>query len=247
MARAGATLAYALPRGPLATPWESPAAPRGPHVRLVFCFLACLFASSGPLLSEAAWPRARTPCSRLVNCSSKGMSCRKKRACDGQRPGYEFASPPPSSSSFLQDERLPCVKGWPPRSNTFPGRSPSLRTRKDVTGCSRSNLVAKGLHFRPFPCWPGFHRPQCAAAVPPSLRPLVPYLVVVITGQQNEQCQWQGDVRSLGDVLLRELPLRTRALLDLTVLPWVLHCGHGSHPWYCTVATVLTTRCGLIL
>lgn len=32
-----------------------------PHVRLVFCFLVCLFMSSGPLLSEAAWPRALTP------------------------------------------------------------------------------------------------------------------------------------------------------------------------------------------
>lgn len=45
-----------------------------PYVRLVFCFLVCLFMSSGPLLSEATWPRALTPWRRLVSCSSKGMS-----------------------------------------------------------------------------------------------------------------------------------------------------------------------------
>ena len=34
-----------------------------------------------------------------------------------------------------------------------------------------------------------------------------PYLVVVVAGQQDEQRQRQGDVRSLGDVLLGQLPL----------------------------------------
>lgn len=59
-----------------------------PHVRLVFCFLACLLASSGPLLSDAVWPRPRTPCSRLVSCSSKGMSW-KERERESKREGSQ--------------------------------------------------------------------------------------------------------------------------------------------------------------
>lgn len=48
------------------------------HVRLVFCFLVCLFASSEPPVSETVCPRARTPCSRAVSCSSRGISWEKK-------------------------------------------------------------------------------------------------------------------------------------------------------------------------
>lgn len=48
------------------------------HVRLVFCFFVCLLASSEPPVSEPACPRARTPCSRAVSCSSKGISWEKK-------------------------------------------------------------------------------------------------------------------------------------------------------------------------
>lgn len=48
------------------------------HVRLVFCFFVCLFASSEPPVSEPVCPRARTPCSRVVSCSSKGISWEKK-------------------------------------------------------------------------------------------------------------------------------------------------------------------------
>lgn len=44
------------------------------HVRLVFCFFVCLFASSEPPVSEPVCPRARTPCSRVVSWSSKGIS-----------------------------------------------------------------------------------------------------------------------------------------------------------------------------
>lgn len=80
--------------------WDFTAPP--PHVRLVFCFLACLFTSSGPLLSDAVWPRARTPCSRLVNCNSKGMSWKERQKVRRRgRPG-DFCpdghrSPPISS------------------------------------------------------------------------------------------------------------------------------------------------------
>lgn len=45
-----------------------------PHVRLVFCFFVCLFASSCPPVSEPVCPSARTPCSRVVSCSNKGIS-----------------------------------------------------------------------------------------------------------------------------------------------------------------------------
>lgn len=53
--------------------------PLSPHVRLVFCFFVCLFASSGPPVSEPACPRARTPCSRVVSCSNKGISWANKK------------------------------------------------------------------------------------------------------------------------------------------------------------------------
>lgn len=74
-----------------------------PHVRLVFCFLACLLASSGPLLSEAAWPRARTPCRRLVSCNSKGMSWKEREYERGGRREktsvqWDIRDPPPRPS-----------------------------------------------------------------------------------------------------------------------------------------------------
>lgn len=86
-------------------PHQGPVPREIPHVRLVFCFLACLFASSGPLLSEAVWPRARTPCRRLVSCSSKGMSWEEK--------GYERGGLQ-EKTSVQRDTKVPAPSlPWP--------------------------------------------------------------------------------------------------------------------------------------
>lgn len=53
--------------------------PLSPQVRLVFCFFVCLFASSGPPVSEPVCPRARTPCNRVVSWSNKGISWANKK------------------------------------------------------------------------------------------------------------------------------------------------------------------------
>lgn len=43
------------------------------------------------------------------------------------------------------------------------------------------------------------------------MRPQLPYLVMVVARQQEQQCQGQGDVGPLSNVLLRQLPLQQRA------------------------------------
>lgn len=127
--------------GAVARPrWGFTAPP--PHVRLVFCFLACLFASSGPLLSDAVWPRARTPCSRLVNCNSKGMSWKERQRVRGRgRPG-DFC--PMGTGTPPSAHLLPQAPS-PPRAN---GRTSApreaVRTRDSAeTGWPCEQLIAR--------------------------------------------------------------------------------------------------------
>lgn len=45
------------------------------------------------------------------------------------------------------------------------------------------------------------------------------YLIMVVASQQDKQRQGQGDVRALGDVLLRQFPLQTPRAPSLTCHP----------------------------
>lgn len=47
----------------------------------------------------------------------------------------------------------------------------------------------------------------------------ISYLIVVVASQQDEQRQGQGDVGTLGDILLRQLPLQTPRTLLITCHP----------------------------
>lgn len=101
-----------------------------PHVRLVFCFLVCLFMSSGPLLSEDTWPSALTPWRRLVSCSSKGMSWKER---DHETPGSVEWWPGYFTPNVLLVLLL---------SGAAPGLS--LRIRNDVTGANNPQRRHKG-------------------------------------------------------------------------------------------------------
>ena len=106
-----------------------------PHVRLVFCFLACLLASSEPLPSEAAWPRARTPCRRLVSCNSKGMSWKER---EYERGGCQ------EKTSVQWDIRDP-----PPRPSLPRPRHHLLCALRQISVQTRAGLCTRDGHQKP--------------------------------------------------------------------------------------------------